>query len=165
MAIWQFVVQLVPREWAEREGNFPEAPYDSDGCPDMSAVWKNNQPVMNLAELISNVLPRAVSWSDSLKIWGDQSRNDIQVGYDGNNVEFVMARIDTRENTSHMCAKIVDLALALDCSLFFPETRSVTAADRAVFSSAVQNSRAARCAAVPRKFIEHLNRTLSNDIE
>lgn len=163
MAIWQFVVELIPRKWAERNGNFPETLYDSDGYHDMSAAWKNNQPPTNLAELISNVLPRAESWSDSLRIWGDQSRNDIQVGYEGDNVEFVMARIDTREDTSPMCAKIVDLALALDCSLFFPAARSVTAADMAVLCMAVQNSRAARFSATPREFIEQLNRTSSND--
>lgn len=163
MAIWQFVVELIPREWAEQDSNLPETLYDSDGCHDMSAAWKNNQPATNLAELISNVLPHSKSWSDSLKIWGDQSRNDIQVGYDGDNVEFVMARIDTRQDTSPMCAKIVDLALALDCSLFFPATRSVTAADMAVFCMAVQKSRAARFSAAPCEFIEQLNRTSSND--
>lgn len=163
MAIWQFVVELIPREWAEQDSNLPETLYDSDGCHDMSAAWKNNQPATNLAELISNVLPHSKSWSDSLKIWGDQSRNDIQVGYDGDNVEFVMARIDTRQDTSPMCAKIVDLALALDCSLFFPATRSVTAADMAVFCMAVQKSRAARFSAAPCEFIEQLNCTSSND--
>lgn len=163
MAIWQFVVELIPREWADRDGNFPEMLYDSNGCHNMSAAWKNNQPATNLAELISNVLPRAESWSDSLKIWGDQSRNDIQVGYDGDNVEFVLARIDTREDTLPMCAKIVDLALALDCSLFFPAARSVTVADIAVFCMAVQNSKAARFSAAPREFIEQLNRKLNNN--
>lgn len=162
MAIWQFVVELIPREWADRDGNFPETLHDSNGYHDMSAAWKNKQPATNLAELVSKVLPRAESWSDSLRIWGDQSGNDIQVGYDGDNVEFVMARIDTREDTSPMCAKIVDLALALDCSLFFPAARSVTAADMAVFRMAVQNSKAARFSAAPREFIEQLNRT-SND--
>lgn len=42
MAIWQFVVELIPREWVERDGNFPETLYDSDGYHDMSAAWKNN---------------------------------------------------------------------------------------------------------------------------
>ena len=163
MAIWQFVVELIPREWVERDGNFPETLYDSDGCHDMSAAWKNNQPATNLAELFSKVLPRAESWSNSSKIWSDQSRNDIQVGYDGDNVEFVKARIDTREETSPMCAKIVDLALALDCSLFFPAARSVIAADMAVFCTAVQNSSAARFSAAPREFIEQLNPTSSNE--
>ena len=163
MAIWQFVVGLIPREWAKRDGNIPEMLYDSEGCHDMSAAWKNNRPVVNLPELVSNVLPCAESWSDSLRIWGDQSRNDIQVGYEDDNVEFLMVRIDTREDTSHMCAKIVNLARALDCCLFFPAARSVTAADTAVLGTAVQNSRAARFSAAPHEFIEQLNRTSSNE--
>ncbi|MBY0242006.1 MAG: hypothetical protein K2X55_22110 [Burkholderiaceae bacterium] len=163
MAIWQFVVGLIPREWAERDGNGPEMLYDGEGYNDMSTTWKNNQPVVNLPELISRVLPPTESWSDSLIIWGDQSRNDIQVGYEGDNVEFVQARIDTRENSSHICAKIVELARALDCCLFFPATRSVMAADMAVISIAVHNSRAARFSAAPREFIDQLSRTSSNE--
>ena len=129
----------------------------------MSAAWKNNQPVVNFAELILNVLPCAESWSDSLRIWGDQSRNDIQVGSEGDKVEFVMARIDTREDTSLMCAKIVDLARALDCCLFFPAARAVAAADTAVLGAAVRNSRAVCFSAAPFNCIEQLNRTPSND--
>ncbi len=163
MAIWQFVVGLLPREWAERDDNGPEMLYDDEGCNDMSTAWKNNQPVVKLTELISRVLPPTESWSDSLRIWGDQSSNDIQVGYEGDNIEFFIVRIDTREDTSHMCAKTVELARALDCFLFFPAARSVVAADVAVLSIAVQNSQAARFSAAPREFIEQISRTSSNE--
>lgn len=163
MAIWQFVVGLIPRGWMERGGNDPEKLYDDEGCHDMSTAWKNNQPVINFAELISSVLPPTESWCDSVRIWGDLSRNDIQVSYEGDNVESVKARIDTREDTSHICAKIVELARALDCCLFFPATRRVTAADVAVLSVAVQNSLAARYSAAPYEFIEQLSRTSENE--
>lgn len=163
MAIWQFVVGLIPRTWVERDGNVPEMLYDDDGYHDMSIAWENNQPDVNLSELISSVLPPTESWCDSLKIWGDLSRNDFQVGYEGDNVESVKARIDTREGTSHVCAKIVELARALDCCLFFPATRAITVADVAVLSAAVQNSRAARYSAAPREFIEQLSRTSDSE--
>ncbi|WP_394781929.1 hypothetical protein, partial [Undibacterium sp.] len=106
--------------------------YDDEGCNDTSTAWKNNQPVANFAELISRVLPSAESWSNSLKVWGDPRGNDIQVGYEGDDVEFVMVHIDTREDASHICAKIVELARALDCLLFLPAAHSVMAADVAL---------------------------------
>lgn len=99
MAIWQFEAGLIPREWAARDDNSLEMLYDGEGCYDMSTAWRDNQPVVNLTELISRALPPTESWSDSINIWGDQSRNDIQIGYEGDNVEFVMVRIDTREDT------------------------------------------------------------------
>lgn len=163
MAIWQFVVGLVPRTWIERDGNAPNMLYDDDGCHDMSTAWKYNQPAVNLAELISRVLPPAKSWCDSLRIWGDLSGNDIQVGYEGDGVESLTARIDTREDTSNICAKIVELARALDCYLFFPSTHAVTAANVAVLSAALQNSRAARYSAAPYEFIERLSHTSDNE--
>lgn len=163
MAVWQFVVSLIPREWAARDDSSPEMLYDDEGCNDTSVAWKNSQPVVNLPVLISQVLPSTESSSDSLRVWGDQSKNDIQVGYDGDSVEFVQVRIDTREDTSYICAKVVELARALDCCLFFPGSRSVQVADTSVLGIAVQDSKAARFSAAPREFIQQLSRKSSNE--
>ncbi|KQV44886.1 hypothetical protein ASD07_20305 [Duganella sp. Root336D2] len=163
MAIWQFLVALIPRQWAERDGNSPEMLYDGEGYNDTSSAWQNNQPNVNLAELISGILPPAESWSDSLRIWGDERRSDIQVGYEGDNVESVMVRIDAREDTAHLCSRVIELASVLDCVLFFPAERAIIALDLAALSGAVQKSRAARFAAAPHEFIEQLSRTSSNE--
>lgn len=159
MAIWQFTVGLVPRAWAELEGNSPEMLYDSDGCSDMSTAWGGNQPSANLVVLISQVLPPTESWSDQLRIWGDPAKSDIQVFYQGNNVESVMVRIDTRYDTMYMCSKTVELALALDCRLFIPAARSIVMANVTALSIACHNSEAARFSAAPRAYIERLSST------
>lgn len=157
MAIWQFLVGFIPRAWAERDGNGPEMLYDHEGYSDSSTVWENKQPVGNLADMISQVLPPAESWSDSLRIWGDLCRSDIQVSYEGRNVESVMVRIDTREDTSHMCSKIVDLARAIDCCLFLPAARLIIEPEVALLRTALCNSRTARFSEAPTEFIERLN--------
>ena len=118
---------------------------------------KSIQPAANLAELISRVLPPNESWSDSLRICGDQRGNDIQLDYEGDSVEFVMARIYTREDASHICTKIVELARAPDCLLFFPAARAVIAAELAVLSEEVQNSRASCFSTGLREFVEKLS--------
>ncbi|WP_157056991.1 hypothetical protein [Herbaspirillum autotrophicum] len=163
MAIWQFAVGLIPRAWAELEGNSPEMLYDDEGYSDMSTAWGPNQPNANLAALISQVLPPTESWSDAIKIWGDQAKSDIQVGYEGNNVESVMARIDTRHDTLWMCSKIVELARALDCCFFLLAARSIIMADVMALSSAVQHSEAARFSAAPRVYIEQLGAASSRE--
>lgn len=157
MAIWQFTVGLIPRAWSEVEANSPEMLYDGEGYNDTSIAWKKNQPGANLIALISQVLPPTESWTDEMRIWGDQAISDIQVSYDGNTVESVMARIDTRGDTLPMCSKIVELAHALDCCFFLPAARSIIMADVTALGFAVHNSTAARFSAAPREFIDQLS--------
>lgn len=120
MAIWQFKVGLVPRTWAEAEGSLPAMLYDADGYSDMSVAWRHNQLDVDIDDLMSRVLPAAASWSDQIKIWGDETTNDIQVLYQGTAVELVQIRIDTRNSTPDLCSKIVRLARDMDCYLFLP---------------------------------------------
>lgn len=157
MAIWQFTVGLIPRTWSEQEANGPEMLYDGEGYNDTSVAWKHNQPGANLNALISQVLPPTESWTDEMRIWGDQTKSDIQVSYDGNTVESVTARIDTRDDILPMCSKIVELAHALDCCFFLPAARSIIMADVTALGIAVHNSTAGRFSAAPREFIEQLS--------
>jgi hypothetical protein len=96
MAIWQFIVGLVPRAWVEMEGNVPAMLYDADGCYDTSIAWRKNQPKVDLDVLMSQVLPATESRIDEMKFWGDERKSDIHVYYDDNNVESIQVRIDTR---------------------------------------------------------------------
>jgi hypothetical protein len=139
------------------DGIGPEMLYDGEGYIDMSTAWRHNEPNQNLSVLISQVLPATASWSDEVKIWGVQSKNDIQVCYDSMAVESVVARIDTRDDTLHMCSKIVELALALDCCLFLPAACSIIIPNVRDLSIAVQNSSAAQFSAAPREFLQQLN--------
>lgn len=78
-------------------------------------------------------------------------------------VESVMVRIDTRDDTLHMCLKIVELASKLGCCFFLPAARSIIMADVTALSYAVLNSSAARFAAAPRESIEQLDRASSSE--
>jgi hypothetical protein len=158
MAIWQFTVGLVPRTWAEAEGSLPAMLYDANGYSDMSAAWRHEQLDVDIDDLMSRVLPAAASWSDKIRIWGDEATSDIQVCYEGTAVESVQVRIDTRNSTSDFCSKIVRLARAMDCYLFLPEERSIISADEAALSNAICKSSAARYSADPRAFLESLAR-------
>lgn len=157
MAIWQVTVGLIPRAWVEQDGNHLEMLFDAEGYIDMVTAWKTNQPSADLVALISQLLPPTESWDDEMRIWGDQTKSDIHVDFDGDNVESVMARIDTRDDPLHMCSRIVELALALDCYLFLPAAGSIVMADLTALSTTVQNSVAARFSAAPREFIGRLS--------
>jgi hypothetical protein len=158
MSIWQFTVGLVPRTWAEADGILPAMLYDADGYSDMSAAWRHKQLYVDIDDLMSRVLPAAASWSDEIRIWGDEATSDIQVCYEGTAVESVQVRIDTRNSTSDFCSKIVRLARAMDCYLFLPDERSIISADEPALSKAICKSSAARYSADSRAFLESLDR-------
>lgn len=160
MAIWQFTVGLVPRVWAEAEGHLPAMLYDAEGYSDTSIAWRHEQldVDMSLDHLISLVLPAAESWSQEVRIWGDERTSDIRIFFEGTTVESIQARIDTRNSTSDLCSKIVHLAQILDCYLFLPEDSSIISADGAALSNAIRKSSAARYSADPQAFFESLPR-------
>jgi hypothetical protein len=156
MAIWQFTVGLVPRAWVGMEGNVPEMLYDADGYCDTSIAWRQNQPKVDLDFLMSQVLPATESKIDEMKFWGDETKSDIHVCYDGNTVESVQVRIDTRVDSIEFCLKIVELARELDCCLLFPEARFISTPHEGSICNALQNSTAARFSAAPREFLNGL---------
>ena len=156
MAIWQCAIGLIPQEWTKQTGNGPEMLYDGEGYIDMSPAWKRYQPSADLIDMITQVLPPENSWSDEITIWGDPAKTDIQLSCQGDIVESVMVRIDTRDDILHTCSKIVELASRLSCCFFLPAARSIVMADVAALRHAVLSSSAARFAEAPREFIEHL---------
>src|SRR3954470_7743727 len=151
MAIWQFVVGLVPTRWCDIEGNGPDLLVDGEGYSDLGAAWRQYQPDARLVSLISKILPASGSWHEDLKLWGDETRSDIQVSYEGTNVESVMVRIDTRTDTVRMCASVVELAQALDCSLYIAAARLIIPPDVDELGKAIADSTAARFSAAPRE--------------
>ena len=153
MAIWQFVFGLVPTQWSGKVGNGPELLVDSDGCCDLGTAWREYEPDPRLISLISKVLPESVSWDADLKCWGDDKGSDIQVWYEGGQVESVMVRLDTRTDTERLCASVVDLAQALDCALYLQATKAIIAPDISTLGKAIAESNAARFSADPREFL------------
>jgi len=131
--------------------------YDADGYYDTSIAWRQNQPKVDLDVLMSQVLPATESRIDEMKFGGGETKCDIRVCYEGNTVESVQVRIDTRIDSIKLCLKIVELARALDCCLFFPEARLISIPGKDSICNAVQNSTATRFSAAPREFLNGIH--------
>ena len=153
MAIWQFIVGLVPARWCAIAGNGPDLLVDSEGYSDLGSAWRKYQPDARFVSVISGILPTSAAWHEDLMCWGDNTRSDIQVWYEGTQVESVMVRIDTRTDTSRMCASVVELAHALDCSLYLADARLIIPPDVEELGKAISDSTAARFSAAPREFM------------
>lgn len=153
MAIWQFVIILVPKDWAMEADFNPSSLYESDGY-ETKVAWKNRQPPTNFKNLMSKILPPAKSWNDALLCWGDEKENDIQVGYENNAVADIQFRLALHTQFKPLLPKLIEVANELNCVLFFPELGLISIASETVLLELIQRSRAARFVSDPRKCLD-----------
>jgi hypothetical protein len=78
MAIWQFELELLPRAWFGETGEPIDVLYRNGNC-DASIAWRDHQPTSDIQGQMSSVLPVRKSWSNELKLWGDEMRSDIRL--------------------------------------------------------------------------------------
>lgn len=155
MAAWQFIIVLVPRDWAE-EANFDSSClYESDGY-ETEITWKNRQPTTNFKDLLSKILPPSESWSDTLLCWGNEKENDIQVGYENSTVKDIQIRLALHTQFRPLIGKLIEVVNELNCVLFFPELRLISNVTEMKLIESIQMSRAARFVTDPRKYLDDL---------
>ena len=143
MAIYQFIVVLLPKPWLSNDKNNVSALFNEDGY-DVSDAWKTYQPTEELYSLLSEVLPRGKSWHTDLKVWGNQEYSDIQVWDEDGSVESISIRLDLREDTNSLLAKVVNLAIELNCVLFIPGSKGVLEPNVFELNEIMNNSNAAK---------------------
>lgn len=155
MAIWQFSIVLVPREWAVITKYDSSCLYASDGY-DTAITWKNRQPNPNFKEQFSKILPRAESWSDEILCWGDEKTNDIQVGLENSEVTDIQIRLALHTDFGPLITPLIEAAVELNCVPFFPELHLISNATEVELVEALQRSRAARFVKDPVEFLDGL---------
>lgn len=155
MAAWQFIIILVPRDWAVEADFDPSSLYDSDGY-ETEITWKNRQPTTNFKDLLSRILPPSESWSDTLLCWGNEKENDIQVSHENSTVKDIQIRLALHTQFMPLIGKLIEVVNELNCVLFFPELRLMSNATEMKLMESIQMSRAARFVTDPRKYLEDL---------
>jgi hypothetical protein len=155
MAIWQFVIVLIPREWAV-EANFDSSYlYESDDY-ETEMTWINRQPTADFKNIFSNILPPSNSWSDTLLCWGDEKESDIQVGYENDEVKNIQIRIALHTNLKPLIGRLIEVTKELNCVLFFPELRLISSATETELLESLRRSSAARFVNDPRGYLDEL---------
>ena len=66
---------------------------------------------------LDTLLPEKKSWSASLRIWGDEKTDDIQVGFDGNTIDDIQFRLNVADLCLPLVGGICSLARHFDCIL------------------------------------------------
>ena len=155
MAIWQFSIELIPKSWAVNHQHDASLFYGTEGY-DTEIAWKNSQTNPKFKEVLSKVLPPAVSWHEDLLCWGNELEHDIQVWYENNTMTGISIRLDLNQNLNNIIVKVVTAAMELDCDFFFPEFKLITDANEFELQKLVRKSKAAQYVKDPQGFFDKL---------
>ncbi|APR52675.1 hypothetical protein CA223_17880 [Sphingomonas koreensis] len=113
----------------------------------------SNADAEELFARLGALLPEKKSWSASLRIWGDEKTDDIQVGFDGHTIEDIQVRLNVADLCLPLVGGICDLARHFDCILATRDGAIVQPNREAVVRTILQ-SRAMRFVRDPHRFLE-----------
>ncbi len=145
MAIWQYRLELVPGQALFAAYGVQPITVPEEMC-DGHSWWRGVAHPLGLEEMISNILPQAVSWSDEMKMWGDKKTNDATIGYSDSGktaVDFVEFRIDAFRVLTPYVMKLCNLAKFFDC-VFVNSNRLVLEPNDSSVLSDIDHSKANR---------------------
>lgn len=115
MALWQFVLDLLPASAASVDG-MPAARLSREQLDAVDLDLSSGDQAALLVGL-ETLLPEKESWSERLRIWGDENTDDIQVFMDGEVIEAVQFRLDVSNLSLALVGGISTLARRFNCVL------------------------------------------------
>ncbi|MFK4768988.1 hypothetical protein [Rhizobium sp. ZW T2_16] len=150
MAIWQFAFDLMPSSAAIING----AAAARMTRAQLEAVNQDfsSPTIMHLFERLNSMMPEKTSWSPSLRIWGDEKTNDVQVVLGEPGIEGVQFRLDVANLSMPLVAQICSLAQDTACVLVTRDGAIVRPNGTSLIR-AVMRSNAARYVRDPERFI------------
>ena len=126
MATWQYVVHFIPRrkviQW------FSEVPTSLDRETFNSTDWWDHEDVCREPEAdISLFLKESRSWSNDIKVWGDEQGDYISLIFDSGQVVELEARVDVRALSKDFVENLCRFARTCDCLLFTEDSNLLQA--------------------------------------
>jgi|688.fasta_scaffold539765_2 hypothetical protein len=153
MAIYQFVIELIPEIWAKNNNYSAELLLGSEQY-DLSIPWNRYKLSDDVISTISRFLPISKSWHQDLLTWGDAQCSDIQLWKQNDIVDAITIRLDLRDNKiEELVAKTVSLAIKLKCVLLLPGSKQIISSNYLLLHEAIGKSSAAQYVINPRKYL------------
>ena len=151
MAVWQFVIDLIPASAARVAG--VAAVRMSRAQLDETVLGFSAADEEVVFSKLGRLLPEKPSWSDGLRIWGDEKADDIQVSIDGQAIEEIQFRLNVADLSLPLVGGICDLARHFDSVLATPDGAIIQPNREAVMRTMMQ-SQAAQYVRDPQRFLE-----------
>src|SRR5690349_14512178 len=123
MAIWQFRLTLIPESALTSKYEVLPLAIPMELAEEFG-WWSDNQPSDGFEEQISLMLPKAESWSTSMRMWGQEENDDAHVAYSDDTqqrVEEISFRLNANNISPDLVRRICLLAKKLGCVLMTAE--------------------------------------------
>jgi hypothetical protein len=168
MGIWQYDFEIIPRdELSAQAGELPRR--FAIGELEKYTFWTSRQPDPSYEVKFEKWRPEMKSWSKSLRMWGAEELDRIDVRYENGLVHHIGFRVALPALNVRFIQLMVDFARASDCVLVSAHSLEVVESIRANVLRHLVNSNGAneiwdylhdpekthRSRALPRVFLSH----------
>ena len=151
MAVWQFVLDLIPASSVHVAG-VSTVRMRREQLDEIRLGFSNADAEVLFVRL-GSLLPEKESWSASLRIWGDENTDDIQVGFDGRVIEDIQFRLNVANLSLPLVGGICELARHFDCILATRDG-TILQPNREAVVRMIMQSRAMQFARDPQCFLK-----------
>ncbi len=151
MAVWQFVINLIPASAARIAGvNATRMNREQLGEVVLALPITEADVLFAKLDILLPEKPRSYT---GLRVWGDEPADDIQVSFDEQYIEEIQVRFDVADISLPLIGGVCDVARHLDCVFATPEGAIIQPSREAVIRTVLQSD-AAHFVQDPRGFIE-----------
>jgi hypothetical protein len=154
MATWQFDFHFVPA--SDIRQHFRAVPVTISAEEyDRLKWWADFVADDALESSLSTLLPRARSWHERTRTWGEEEGDRVDVTRDDGGIVDVYVRLDVRNLSFNFLNQLVELARRLDL-LFLTEDRDLLRPSDKELLGAIRRSPAFSFVADPEAFLDRL---------
>src|SRR5689334_22135590 len=123
MALWQFQVELAPRERIGGRTEISAEEFEAEPW------WRDRQPPPDFRERLAALAAPVKSWHEQLLWFGGEDGDRIDVWLESGRVQWVRARIDCRRPTLSFVEGLLRVAGDWSCGLVEKRYRKVLPAN------------------------------------
>lgn len=127
MAIWQYKLHLLPKQNLQKIfGSIPDSLRED--IAEEPLWWKDVILPEAIEISLDALLSPAISWSDEIRMWGDEDSNHASICYDNaHKIEWIEFRVDARKKDNvYFIDQIYEFSKKYDCILMTFDHRIIS---------------------------------------
>jgi len=156
MAIWQYVIHLIPISALNSDGTVRGLTFadDSFDLPPLTLSISDD----DLVAMVESHLAPSKSLHKHSRFWGNEVGDDVCMSYEDGRIHSVRIRLDLRNLERDRLAFVVELARRADCCFLEGRSFEVIAANEESLLESIRKSRPAQFLKDPEGFLRELGR-------
>ena len=157
MAIWQFKLEVIPATVIGARDIIPEKEWED--C----RWWLESDVPCEMVSDLAGILPPHQAWSEDLRQWGRQDSDLVEIWREGDLVESISARVDTREVDPSFVKRLLMIAEKWQCRLVYSRYRSVLPTEYTAFMEALKESPNFKVVGAPEVWLPKMAEEVANE--